>query len=255
METKKILACLDVRDGQVVKGQQFQNIRQVADPVELAERYNRDGVDELVLYDISASIEKRTVFLDIVKNIKAVIQVPFTVGGGIRTLEDIQAVLDAGADKVSINSGAIARPEFVKEAAEKFGTERVVFALDAKEIEPGKWNVFAKGGQTDTGMDAIEWAKQAAANGAGEIVVNAIDDDGEKSGYNLPLTKQIAETTGIPVVASGGAGKPEHFKEILTDGRAASALAASVFHFEEIKIPELKAYLEQENVPVRRESN
>jgi cyclase len=252
METKKIIACLDIKNGQVVKGQQFQNIKEVADPIELAERYNEASVDELVMYDISASIENRSVFTDMVNQIAKKIDIPFTVGGGIQTAEDIERILKAGVDKVSINSGAIKNPNFIKEASERFGSEKIVFALDAKEVAPNKWNVFSKGGQNDTGIDAIEWAKQGEASGAGEIVVNAIDDDGAKSGYNLALTRKIAETVDIPVVASGGAGKLEHFKEVLTDGKASAALAASVFHFGEIDVPALKDYLENENIAVRR---
>lgn len=252
MSTKKIIPCLDVKNGRVVKGQQFQNIQEVADPVELAKRYNKSQADELVLYDITASVEKRNIFLDIVENIAAVIDIPFTVGGGIRTVQDIEKVLQAGADKVSINSGAIGNPTFIQEAAEAFGSEKIVFALDAKEVSPEKWNVFSSGGRSDTGIDAIDWAIKGANLGAGEIVVNAIDDDGAKTGYNLALTKKIAEAVAVPVVASGGAGTYEHFKDALTDGRATGALAASVFHYGEIDIPELKAYLEQENIDVRR---
>lgn len=252
MSTKKIIPCLDVKNGRVVKGQQFQNIQEVAEPVELAKRYNKSLADELVLYDITASVEKRNIFLDIVENIAAVIDIPFTVGGGIRTVQDIEKVLQAGADKVSINSGAIGNPAFIQEAAEAFGSEKIVFALDAKEVSPEKWNVFSSGGRSDTGIDAIEWATKGANLGAGEIVVNAIDDDGAKTGYNLALTKKIAEAVAVPVVASGGAGTYEHFKDALTDGRATGALAASVFHYGEIDIPELKAYLEQENIDVRR---
>lgn len=251
MEKKNIIACLDVKNGRVVKGQQFQNIQEVADPVELAKQYNNDQVDELVLYDITASVEKRNVFIDLVENIAKVIQVPFTVGGGISSIADIEKVLQAGADKVSINSAAIENPDLISEASQKYGSETIVFALDAKEVAPGKWNVFSKGGQVDTGIDAIEWAIKGVALGAGEVVVNAIDDDGAKSGYNIALTKKIAEAVDVPVIASGGAGKPEHFKEALTEGSAAGALAASVFHFGEIKIPALKEYLANENVLVR----
>lgn len=252
METKKIIACLDVKNGRVVKGKQFQNIQEVADPIELAKRYNASEVDELVLYDISASIENRNIFIDIVKDIADVIDIPFTVGGGIRTTEDIERVFDAGVDKVSINSGAISNPDFIKEAQEKFESERIVLALDAKEIAPGKWNVFSRGGKEDTGIDAIEWAIQGEALGAGEIVVNAIDDDGSKSGYNLPLTNKIVESVNIPVVASGGAGRLEDFKEVFTKAGATAALAASVFHYGEVDVPALKDYLEQEEIPVRR---
>lgn len=252
MPTKKIIPCLDVKNGRVVKGKQFQGIQDVADPLELAKRYNKAQADELVLYDITASVESRNIFLDIVENINAVIDIPFTVGGGVRTVQDIEKVLKAGADKVSINSGAIVNPTLIQAAAEAFGSEKIVFALDAKEVAPERWNVFASGGRRDTGIDAIKWAIKGGNLGAGEIVVNAIDDDGAKTGYNLTLTKKIAEAVTVPVIASGGAGTYEHFRDALTVGGATGALAASVFHYGEIDISELKAYLEQENIEIRR---
>lgn len=255
MTTKKIIACLDVDKGRVVKGKKFQNIKEVADPVDLAKQYNANLVDELVLYDITASTEERDIFLDVVENVAKVITVPFTVGGGIRSIEDIQKVLAAGADKVSINSAAIKNPDFIKEAAETFGSSVIVFAMDAKQVAPEKWTVHAQGGSADTGIDAIEWAIKGEALGAGEIVVNAIDEDGEKTGYNLSLTKKIADAVNIPVVASGGAGKKEHFAEVLKNGGADAALAASVFHYGEIEIPALKRYLEEENIQFRRIDN
>lgn len=248
MTTKRIVACLDIDKGRVVKGKKFQNIQEVADPVELAKQYNANQVDELVLYDITASTEEREIFLDVVENVAEVTTVPFTVGGGIRTIEDIQRVLAAGADKVSINSAAINNPEFIREAADVFGSATVVFAMDAKQIAPDKWTVHAQGGRVDTGIDAIEWAIEGDKLGAGEIVVNAIDEDGEKTGYNLALTKKIADAVTVPVVASGGAGKMKHFKEVLLNGGADAALAASVFHYGEIEIPVLKQYLEKQNI-------
>lgn len=253
MTTKRIVACLDVDKGRVVKGKKFKDIKEVADPVELAKQYNEDLVDELVLYDITASTEEREIFLDVVKNVAKVTTVPFTVGGGIRSIEDIQKVLAAGADKVSINSAAIKDPEFIKEAADAFGSSIIVFAMDAKQIAPNKWTVHAQGGSVDTGIDAIEWAIKGEKLGAGEIVVNSIDEDGAKTGFNLALTKKIADAVQIPVVASGGAGQKEHFKEVLENGGADAALAASVFHYGEIEIPALKEYLETENILVRRD--
>lgn len=251
MKTLKILPCLDVDKGRVVKGRKFQDIQDVADPVELAKRYNEAGADELVFYDITASTEERNIFIDVVEKVAKAISIPFTVGGGLRTVDDIERVLAAGADKVSINSAAVKQPDIIQEAAEKFGSHCVVLSLDAKNVTDNKWNVYTKGGQHDTGMDAIEWAKRGEQLGAGEIVVNSIDADGEKDGYDLELTEKIAEAVHIPVVASGGAGKKEHFKEAFEAG-AAVALAASVFHYNEIPIPELKQYLEEQGIPVRR---
>ena len=252
MTTKRIIACLDVDKGRVVKGKKFQNIKEVADPVELAKHYSANLVDELVLYDITASTEEREIFLDVVEKVAKVTTVPFTVGGGIRSVDDIKKVLAAGADKVSINSAAIKDPNFIKEAADAFGNSIIVFAMDAKQIAPDKWTVHAQGGSVDTGIDAVEWAVQGAELGAGEIVVNAIDEDGAKTGYNLALTKKIADSVNVPIVASGGAGTMEHFAEALTKGGADAALAASVFHYDEIQIPALKEYLEKENIFVRR---
>lgn len=243
MENKRIIPCLDVDKGRVVKGRKFKNIEDVADPLELARKYFLDGADELVFYDITASAENRPVFTKLIAQIAEEVLIPFTVGGGIRTLEDIQSVLDAGADKVSINSVTIENPSFIEQASKRFGSERIVLSMDVKEIAPSKWTIFARGGQKDTGIDAIEWAIQGEALGAGELVVNSIDGDGEKDGYSLELTKTIAESVRIPVVASGGAGTKEHFQTILTEGKADAALAASVFHYHEINIRELKDYL------------
>lgn len=240
---RRIIPCLDVDKGKVVKGQKFKNIKEVADPIDLAKKYVADGADELVFYDITAFNEKRTAFTDTIKEIAKEVSIPFTVGGGIRSLDDIQRILDAGADKVSINSAAIENPEFIKNAAEKFGQERIVLGIDVKKMGPSKWSIFNKGGQQNTGMDAIEWSVRCAELGAGEIVVNSIDGDGEKNGYDLELTRAISEAVSIPIVASGGAGSKEHFYEALTKGKANAALGASVFHFEEINIADLKEYL------------
>lgn len=251
---KRIIPCLDVDKGRVVKGRRFQNIQDVADPVAFAKKYNQAGADELVFYDITASIENRGLFLDLIERVAAEITIPFTVGGGIRTIDDIQRVLKAGADKVSINSAAIENPQFIKEAALKFGSKSIVFAMDVKQTNDNQWQVFKNGGQTNTSIDAIEWAKQGEQLGAGEIVANVIDTDGERTGYDIALTKAIAESVDIPVVASGGAGEPDHFVTVLQEGKADSALAASVFHYDEIKIADLKNHLESKGINVRRNS-
>ncbi|WP_029269639.1 imidazole glycerol phosphate synthase subunit HisF [Virgibacillus alimentarius] len=249
---KRIIPCLDVDKGRVVKGKKFQNIQDVADPIALAQKYNEEGADELVFYDITASTENRNIFIDLVEKIAAVTSIPFTVGGGIRTLKDIQLVLQAGADKVSINSAAITNPSIIEEASKRFGTSKIVFAMDAKQVGAETWNVFSSGGKKDTKIDAVEWAMTGEKLGAGEIVVNSIDGDGEKRGYNLALTQKIVETVNIPVVASGGAGEEIHFTTILQKGKADAALAASVFHYGEIKISDLKDYLINQNIPLRR---
>lgn len=240
---KRIIPCLDVDKGRVVKGKKFKDIKDVADPLEQAKKYVQDGADELVFYDITASIENRDLFIEMIANIAREVEIPFTVGGGIRTIEDIERLLEVGVDKVSINSAAIKNPSFIKRAADTFGSERIVFAMDVKQIGDGKWNVFSKGGQVNTNISAIEWAVQGEGLGAGEIVVNSIDADGVKDGYSIPLTRKIAESVSIPVVASGGAGKMEDFYIALTEGKADAALAASVFHYDEINIKDLKAYL------------
>lgn len=254
MQIKRIIPCLDVDKGRVVKGKKFKDIQDVADPVEFAKKYNQAGADELVFYDITASIENRGVFLDIIEKISTEINIPFTVGGGIRTIDDIRRVLNAGANKVSINSAAIENPDFIKEAAMKFGSKCIVFAMDVKQTEKNKWEVYSNGGQKKTSIDAIQWAKQGAQLGAGEIVANVIDTDGERNGYDIALTKAIAEAVDIPVVASGGAGDKEHFADILQESGAAAALAASVFHYDEIQIDDLKAYLYGRGITVRRNS-
>lgn len=251
MLAKRIIPCLDVDKGRVVKGKKFQDIKDVADPVELAMRYNNEGADELVFYDITASNEERNIFLDMVERVAATINIPFMVGGGIRTIDDIYRVLHSGADKVSINSAAITNPTLIETAAAKFGTQCIVLSIDAKETEPGKWHVYQNGGRTNTGIDALEWAIQGEQLGAGELVINSIDVDGIKNGYNLPLTKAIADQVNVPIVASGGAGSPVHFQQVLRDNIADAALAASVFHYDLINIASLKQYLAQHNIPIR----
>lgn len=251
MGNKRIIPCLDVDKGRVVKGKRFQNIEDVADPLTLARKYVKDGADELVFYDITASTENRNLFIDAIEQIAKEVPIPFTVGGGIRTLQDIQNVLDAGADKVSINSIAVKNPLIIQEASEKFGSEKIVLSMDVQKVGPSKWSIFVRGGNQDTGMDAIEWAVRGEELGAGELVVNSIDGDGVKDGYDIDLLRTIAEAVRIPIVASGGAGKKEHFVTALTEGRSDAALAASVFHYGEINIAELKQYLQSENIPVK----
>ncbi|WP_203247167.1 imidazole glycerol phosphate synthase subunit HisF [Sporosarcina beigongshangi] len=250
MASNRIIPCLDFDNGKVVKGKKFLEVKEVADPLTLARKYVADGADELVFYDIAASTNNRAMFLDLIAEIANEVPIPFIVGGGIRTIEDIQKVFDAGGDKVSINSAALTNPSLIEEAAKKFGSGRIILSMDVNEVGPGKWSVFAKGGMEDTGMDAIEWAIEGERLGAGELVVNSIGEDGVKDGYNLELTRTIAEAVTIPVIASGGAGKPEHFRTVLTEGKADAALAASVFHFEDIHIGELKNYLAEQNTSV-----
>lgn len=251
IKTKKIIACLDVSNGKVVKGKRFENMTEVADPLELAIKYNNAGIDELVFYDITASTEKRHVFIDAIAEIAKEIKVPFTVGGGIKSVEDIQNLIDVGVDKVSINSSAITNPLIIRDASEKFGSDKIVFAIDVKEVGDKQWSVFERGGQSDTGMDALKWAIQGEQLGAGEIVVNSIDGDGVKDGYNLELMKAMSNAVSIPVIASGGAGSMRNFYDVLTEGEADGALAASVFHYNDIDIVELKKYLADQNPPIR----
>lgn len=244
---KRIIPCLDVDQGRVVKGKRFQNLQDVAEPFELAQKYSEAGADELVFLDISASLEERTVFLDVIEEISKEIKIPFTVGGGIRSLEDMEKVFSVGVDKASINSAAIKNPLIIEKAAKEFGSERIVLSVDVKEVGKHEWSVYQLGGQQDTGMDAIQWIRQGERLGAGEVVVNSIDSDGVRDGFNIDLVKTVAETVQIPVVASGGAGTLEHFKTVLTEGKADGALAASVFHYDEIDIAELKQYLQENN--------
>ena len=251
MFTKRIIPCLDVNNGRVVKGVNFVQLRDAGDPVEIAKAYDAAGADELVFLDITASCEQRDTVVDMVRRVAANVFIPFTVGGGIRTVDDFKKLLREGADKISVNSAAIDRPELISEAADKFGSQCVVVAIDAKRREDGGWNIYKHGGRLDTGIDAIEWAKKVEALGAGEILLTSMDCDGQKQGYDLELTRAVSESVGIPVIASGGAGALEHFKDAFTLGKTDAVLAASLFHFGEIPIPVLKEYLHKENIPVR----
>ena len=252
MYAKRIIPCLDLKDGRVVKGTNFVGLRDAGDPVEAAIEYDRNGADELVLLDITASSDSRGIVKDIVSKVASNIFIPFTVGGGIRTVDDFTEILRAGADKVSVNSAALKNPKLISEAAYKFGSQCVVCAMDAKRREDGSgWNLYLIGGRVDTGIDALEWAVKAEKLGAGEILLTSMDCDGVKNGYDLELTKTISEAVGIPVIASGGAGKLSHFYDAFTSGKADAVLAASLFHFKEITIPELKEYLNEKNIPVR----
>ncbi|MGB9780168.1 imidazole glycerol phosphate synthase subunit HisF [Caldanaerobacter sp.] len=252
MLAKRIIACLDVKDGRVVKGVNFVNLKDAGDPVEIAERYNELGADELVFLDITASYEKRKIMIDVVKRTSEKVFIPLTVGGGISDIDDIREVLKAGADKVSINTQAVKEPTLILKAALRFGSQCVVVAIDAKKRPDGTgYNVYINGGRIDTGLDAVEWAKKVEDLGAGEILLTSMDKDGTKDGYDIELTRLISEAVNIPVIASGGAGKPEHFKEVFTQGKADAALAASVFHYGELDIKELKRYLKDEGIPVR----
>lgn len=253
MLAKRIIPCLDVRDGRVVKGTKFEDIKDVNDPVELAKFYNDEGADELVFYDITASHENRGIMLDIVEKTAQEIYIPFTVGGGVNTVDDFTRILRAGADKISVNSSAVKNPELIKEAALKFGAQCVVLSIDAKKVSPDKWNVFINGGRTDTGLDAIEWAVRGVELGAGELVMNNMNTDGVKEGYDLDLMKKVSEAVNVPIIASGGAGTKEHFYDVLCKGHADAALAASVFHFREIKIRKLKEYLSSRGIPMRED--
>ncbi|MBN4050736.1 MAG: imidazole glycerol phosphate synthase subunit HisF [Alkaliphilus sp.] len=251
MLTKRIIPCLDVKNNMVVKGKKFKNIKILADPVELAKKYRDSGADELVFYDISATHEGRDIFLDTVRNIAKNIDIPFTVGGGIRTINDFTNALFAGADKISVNSAAVNNPELINEASNKFGNQCVVLSLDVKTVG-NQWKIYVNGGRKNTGLDAIQWAIEGVQRGAGELVINAIDEDGVQSGYAIDLMKAIAGVVSVPIIASGGAGKLEHFKDILTGDYVDGALAASVFHYNMIEIPKLKAYLAQNNINIRR---
>ncbi|MCI9081963.1 MAG: imidazole glycerol phosphate synthase subunit HisF [Lachnospiraceae bacterium] len=252
MFTKRIIPCLDVHNGRVVKGVNFVNLRDAGDPVAVAAAYDRAGADEVVFLDITASSDDRNTVVDMVKRVAETVFIPFTVGGGIRTVEDFKVLLREGADKISINSSAINTPELISNAADKFGSQCVVVAIDARRREDGSgWNVYKNGGRIDTGLDALEWAVQVNRMGAGEILLTSMDCDGTKNGYDLELTRMIADNVSIPVIASGGAGKEEHFYEALTAGGAEAALAASLFHYKELEIMKLKQYLVQNDVSVR----
>lgn len=253
MFTKRIIPCLDVNNGRVVKGVNFVNLRDAGDPVEIAAAYDKAGADELVFLDITATFDQRNTVVDMVRKVAEKVFIPFTVGGGIRTVEDFKVLLREGADKISINSSAINRPELISEAADKFGSQCVVVAIDARRRADGSgWNIYKNGGRVDVGIDAVEWAMKADKLGAGEILLTSMDCDGTKAGYDVELTKQIAENVSIPVIASGGAGTKEHFYDALTEGCADAALAASLFHYKELEINDLKDYLAGRGVSVRR---
>ena len=252
MFTKRIIPCLDVHAGRVVKGVNFVNLKDAGDPVEIAAAYDKAGADEVVFLDITASSDSRNTVADMVRKVAEKVFIPFTVGGGIRTVEDFRALLREGADKISVNSAAIMRPELISEAADKFGSQCVVVAIDAKRRADGSgWNIYKNGGRVDMGLDAVEWAVKAERLGAGEILLTSMDCDGTKEGYDIELTRTVAEHVSIPVIASGGAGTKEHFREALTDGKADAVLAASLFHYKELEIRELKEYLRERGVPVR----
>lgn len=250
MITKRIIPCLDVRNGRVVKGKNFEGIQDVSDPVEMAKFYNREGADELVFYDITASVEERGLFTDILRKVASEIFIPLTVGGGINTLEDFDRVLKCGADKVSVNSGAIRNPNIIGQAAKKYGDQCVVLSMDIKRVD-GVFRLFAKGGRENTGIDALQWAVDGFNSGAGELVVNSIDTDGVKGGFDLELLDAIAARVNVPIIASGGAGKMEDFSELFSHEGIDAGLAASIFHYKEIRIEDLKKYLRDQGVEVR----
>ena len=253
MFTKRIIPCLDVKNGRVVKGVNFVDLQDAGDPVEIAKAYDKAGADEVVFLDITASSDQRGTVIDMVRKVAANVFIPFTVGGGIRTVDDFKMLLREGADKISINSSAINNPQLIHDAAQKFGSQCVVVAIDAKKRADGSgWNVYKNGGRIDTGLDAIEWAVKANELGAGEILLTSMDCDGTKDGYDIELTRLIADNVSVPVIASGGAGTKEHFYEALTEGKADAALAASLFHYKELEIMDLKNYLADKGVSVRR---
>ena len=252
MHTKRIIPCLDIKDGRVVKGINFVNLRDAGDAAEVAAAYDKAGADELVFLDINASADSRSTQLEWVRQVASKVFIPFTVGGGIRTVEDFKVLLREGADKISINSAAIMNPQLISDAATKFGSQCVVVAIDAKKREDGSgWNIYKNGGRVDMGMDAVEWAITAEKLGAGEILLTSMDGDGTKAGYDIELTKAISQAVNIPVIASGGAGTEEHFYEALTEGGAEAALAASLFHYKELEIKQVKQYLKDKGVSVR----
>ncbi len=251
MHTKRIIPCLDVKDGRVVKGINFVDLKDAGDPVSVAKAYDEAGADEVVFLDITASSDNRDTVVDMVRAVAANVFIPFTVGGGIRTVEDFKLLLREGADKISINSSAIDNPNLISEAASQFGSQCVVVAIDAKRRDDGGWNIYKHGGRIDCGIDAVYWAIEAGKRGAGEILLTSMDCDGTKAGYDIKLTKAISDAVSIPVIASGGAGLKEHFYDALTIGGAEAALAASLFHYKELEISELKEYLRDRDVPVR----
>jgi cyclase len=256
MLAKRVIPCLDVHDGKVTRGVQFGvaekgGLRNVGDPVELALRYNEQGADEMVFFDITATAHGRSTMVGVIERTASQCFMPLTVGGGIKSVDDMFTMLRAGADKISINSSALARPELIREGAEKFGSQCIVVSIDAKRVAPDKWEVFSHGGRKSTGLDAVDWAKRAVSLGAGEIVLNSIDADGTKAGFDLVITRRISEAVGVPVVASGGAGKLEHMAEVLLEGKADAVLAASIFHFGEYTVGDVKQFLAKQKIPVR----
>ncbi len=252
MHTKRIIPCLDVNDGRVVKGINFVNLKDAGDPVEVAAAYDKAGADELVFLDITASSDKRATVTELVRAVARQVFIPFTVGGGVRTVEDFKTILREGADKISINSAAINNPDLIAQAADKFGSQCVVVAIDAKKRPDGSgWNVYKNGGRIDVGIDALEWAKKVTDLGAGEILLTSMDCDGTKSGYDIELTQAVSKLVAVPVIASGGAGNCQHFYDALTTGKADAALAASLFHYKELEIKEVKKYLKDRNISVR----
>ena len=251
MHTKRIIPCLDVKAGRVVKGTNFVGLRDAGDPVELAATYDIEGADELVFLDITASVEERKAMLDVINKTAGEVFMPLTVGGGISTVDDIRNALRAGADKISVNSAAVKNPQLIAEGAKLFGSQCIVLAIDARRCGENKWEVYVHGGRTPTGIDAIEWAKQGVALGAGEILLTSMDADGTKNGYDIPLTKAVSEAVNVPVIASGGAGKLEDFYEVLTEGGADAVLAASVFHYKTFTIQQVKEYLRDRGIEVR----
>jgi cyclase len=256
MLAKRVIPCLDVHDGQVTRGVRFGKaeageLRNVGDPVALALRYNEQGADEMVFFDITASAHGRATMIDVIERAADQCFMPLTVGGGIRSVEDMHALLRAGADKTSINSSALATPDLIRQGAEKFGSQCIVVSIDAKKTAPERWEVFSHGGRKATGLDAVAWAKKAVALGAGEIVLNSIDADGTKSGFDVEITRRVSEAVGVPVVASGGAGTLEHMAAVLLDGKADAVLAASIFHFGQFTVGDVKKYLAGRNIPVR----
>ena len=252
MLTKRIIPCLDVNAGRVVKGVNFVNLTDAGDPVEIAKAYNEEGADELVFLDITASSDKRKTVVDMVRRVAEQVFIPFTVGGGINSVEDMKQILREGADKVSINTAAIRNPELIREGAKKFGNQCIVVAIDARRRPEGEgWTIYVKGGREDTGIDAVEWAKKAVSLGAGEILLTSMDADGTKAGFDIPMTRAVTEAVSIPVIASGGAGALEHFAEVFEKTGCDAALAASLFHYGELTVPQVKEYLRSRNIPVR----
>ncbi|MBP1045372.1 imidazole glycerol phosphate synthase subunit HisF [Enterococcus sp. BWM-S5] len=252
MLTKRIIPCLDVTDGQVVKGVNFVNLQSIGDPVEIARAYNEQGADELVFLDITATSDERETMVEVIERTAAEVFIPLTVGGGIRSVADMKKMLQAGADKISLNSAAIQNPELIRQGAEKFGSQCIVVAVDAKRIADDSWHVFVKGGREDTGLDVIDWVKKAVSLGAGEILLTSMDADGTKQGYDLALNQAVCEAVTVPVIASGGCGKKEDILEVFEETAVTAALAASIFHYGEVGIPELKEFLQDEGVTVRR---